>query len=515
MPSLHDTDGIGLAGPHDYPGIFVVNTQKPATESLTARASRGAFWSLASNISVSAVSFAGTVVLARLLDPRDFGLLGMAVLVTGIVQLFGNLGLGGALIQKQEVSPEGLSTVYWVNLGAGATLTLICLAIAPLAALFFREAAVQSLLVLLSFTFLISSLSSVHTTMLYRDLRMKQLAVIEISSRFLRVLVMLVAAFMGMGFWSLGIGILVERILKTGGLLLVGRWTPSWLFSVAKFQSFFRYGRNLFGNNVLTYINRNVDFLITGRVLGVELLGFYQMAYNLPFLLLQYVSFSIGSMSFPVFCKLQHDHQRLAKGYLRIVRCIALGVFPVLAGLAYCAEDFIHVVYGARWLPTVIPLRILCVSAAFASVHSVVTPLLNALGRPEISFRWNAVRLPLTILAILFGAWWMGLAGVAGAMLVAELLSVGLVGIALRQIGQGIHVYFRCLFSSGIACAMMLGVLMLCNQPHLLGVWAPLPRLVANTVVGAAIYTVALTMFFRTDLKELISLAQQMISKHR
>jgi PST family polysaccharide transporter len=492
-----------------------LDNQNPAAESLTARASRGAFWALASNIAVSAVSFAGTVVLARLLDPRDFGLLGMAVLVTGIVQLFGSLGLGGALIQKEEVSREGLSTVYWVNLAAGAALTLICLGISPLAAWFFEEDAVQGLLVLLSFTFFISSLSSIHTTMLYKDLRMKQLAVIEISSRFLRVAVMLVAACLGMGFWSLAIGMVVERILKTGGLLLVFPWTPAFLFSWAKFQTLFRYGRNLFGNNFLTYLNRNMDFLITGRVLGVELLGFYQMAYNLPFLLLQYVSDSIGSTSFPVFCKLQHDNQRLAGGYLRIVRCIALGAFPVLAGLAYCAEDFIHVVYGPRWLPAVTPLRILCLGAALASIHSVVTPLLNAKGRPEISFRWNAVRRPLTGIAILGGARGLGLAGVAWAMLVVEVVSVVLVGIALRLIEQDLGAYFRSLVSSTVACAMMLGVLLVLNQPFLFGSWAPVLRLVANTAAGVGVYTATVYLFFRADLMELMAFMQQMIRKSR
>ena len=211
-------------------------TETPPPESLTSWASKGAFWALVSNITVSAVSFVGTAILARMLDPQDFGLLGMAVLVTGIVQLFGNLGLGGALIQKKDVSQESLSTVFWVNVITGTALTLICIAVSPLAALFFRQSAVQSILMLLSCTFLMSSLSSVHNTLVYKDLRMKQLAVIEISTRFIRVLVMLMAAFWGFRVWSIVIGIVVERFFKTAGLLLVFPWKPSLVFSRTKFN---------------------------------------------------------------------------------------------------------------------------------------------------------------------------------------------------------------------------------------------------------------------------------------
>lgn len=491
-----------------------METQSPATESLVSRASKGAFWAFTSNITASAISFVATAVLARLLAPKDFGLFGMAVLVTGIVRLFGNLGLGGALIQKKEVTQEGLSTVFWVNLLAGTGLTFLCIAVSPLAAWFFRETAVQSMLLLLSCTFFVSSLSSVHATLVQKELRMKQMAVIEVSSRFLGALAKLIAAFCGFGFWSFALGMIVDRVVKTVGFLLVLPWSPSFVFSQARFHEFFRFGRNLFGNSLLNYVHMNVGSIVIGRALGVELLGFFQMAYNLPFLVLDYVSSSIGAVSFPLFSKLQDDNERLAKGYLRIVRCIALVTFPTLAGLAFCAEDFVLVVYGPRWLPAVVPLQFLCVNAALASINSLVTPLMNAKGRPDLGFKYSCLRLPLTLLAIICGARFYGILGVVWGMLLIEVLSVFLIVIAFRLVEYRVGDYFRCLLPSTIACLLMIATLVLVNQSFLLD-YKPLLRLLFNALLGASVFGAIVFTFFKTDWLEATNFVRQILRKRK
>ncbi len=492
-----------------------MENQNPAAESLVSRASKAAFWALSSNITASAISFVATVILARMLAPKDFGLFGMAVLVTGIVRLFGNLGLGGALIQKKELTEEELSTVFWVNLISGTGLTFICIVVSPLAAWFFRESAVQSILLLLSCTFFVSSLSSVHATLVQKELRMKQMAVIEVSSRLLGVLTKLTAAFYGLGFWSFAIGMIVDRFVKTGGFLLVLPWRPSLVFSKARFHEFFRFGRNLFGNSLLNYIQGNAGSLVIGRALGVEWLGFFQMAYNLPYLILDYVSSSVGAVSFPVFSKLQDDNERLAKGYLRIVRCIALATFPALAGLAFCAEDFVLFIYGPRWLPAAAPLQILCVGAALASINSLVAPLMNAKGRPDLSFKYSCVRLPLTLITIVCGASLHGILGVAWGMLLIELLSVLLIVIAFRLIEQPVGNFFRSLLPSTIACLLMIAVLVLLNQLFLMHWETQLLRILFNSVVGACIYAAIVFTFFKADWMEAASLVGQVLDRRK
>ncbi len=159
-------------------------------QSLTRQASRGAAWSLASNISVSAISFLGTAILARILTPKDFGLMGMAVLVTSIVGLFGNFGLSAALVQKKDATDEDYSTAFWVNCAAGVALMIICVLGAPLAGFFFHEKAVQWILIFLSINFIFAALCSVQSTILLKRVHMKPLAIVEVVGRILLVGVM-------------------------------------------------------------------------------------------------------------------------------------------------------------------------------------------------------------------------------------------------------------------------------------------------------------------------------------
>ena len=184
-------------------------------DNLKHHASNGALWGLSSNMIVSAISFVGTAIVARILSPKDFGLLGMAVLITGVVQLFGNLGLGAALVQKKTIDDEYLSTAFWSSLLVGGGLAAVSIILAPLASMFFHESIVKWIIIALSVTFVITSLSSIHRTLLYKEIMMKKIAYIEITSRAVRVIIMLVCAFAGMGFWSIVIGMIIESILKT------------------------------------------------------------------------------------------------------------------------------------------------------------------------------------------------------------------------------------------------------------------------------------------------------------
>jgi PST family polysaccharide transporter len=156
----------------------------------------------------------------------------MATLITGIVQLFGNLGLGAALVQIKRIDDEYLSTAFWSSLVVSAGLIFVSILAAPLASVFFNEPAIKWIIIFLSSNFIISSLSSIHRTLLYKDIEMKKIAIIEIFSRFIRVVVILAGAIAGLGFWSLVVGMIVECILKTASFIITYHWVyifrPFW-----------------------------------------------------------------------------------------------------------------------------------------------------------------------------------------------------------------------------------------------------------------------------------------------
>jgi len=308
--------------------------------SLTQQASKGAFWGLSSNLTVSAISFVGTAILARILSPKDFGLLGMATLITGVVQLFGNLGLGAALVHKKNIDDEYISTAFWSSIFVSIGLMLMSIIIAPFASMFFNEPIIKWVIICLSVNFVISSSSSIHRTLLYKDVKMKKMAFVEIVSRFTRVIIIITCAFFGMGFWSIVVGMILELILKTTLFIVTARWKPTFYFSKSKFKELFRYGKNIYGQGFLTYFNQNMDFIVTGRLLGAKLLGFYQFSYNLPYLVKSYVRDGIGPVAFPVFSKVQNDDERLARGFFNATKYISMITFPLMFGLSFCAEDF-------------------------------------------------------------------------------------------------------------------------------------------------------------------------------
>lgn len=473
-----------------------MDAEKENSGNLTHQASNGALWGMAGNISVSGISFLGTAVLARILSPRDFGLIGLAVLVMGIVDLFGNLGLGTALIQKKNVDGEDLSTFFWSSIFVSIFLILLAVILAPLASLFFKEGSVKWIIIFLSFNFLIAAFSSVQTILLYKNIQLKNIAIVEIISRVLRVFTMLICAKFGLKFWSIVVGMVAERILKTILFYFSIKWQPLFLFSKNKFRELFRFGRNMYGDGFLNYLSRNMDFIITGRLLGTMMFGFYQFSFNLPYLVQSYVQDGIAPVAFPVFSKTNGDKERMARGMFKAVKFISIIVFPFMVLLSFCAYDFITIVYGGKWLLAAPPLKLLCFSAAFASVHCIVGTVFVAMGRPEIKFKWGLFRLPFTVLLIILLSS-RGIIGVAGAMLIVECSVVILVYIATRLLEVKFTRYLEALLPA-VSCSMLMVTILYVGN-YLFKINNYYLRFFINIFLGVFVYITAILLLYKKD----------------
>lgn len=471
-------------------------------DNLTQKASKGAFWGLASNISVSAISFINTAILARILDPRDFGLIGMAVMVTGILYLFGNLYLGAALIQKREINNEYLSTAFWSSVFVSTILFFIVALFAPAIATFFNEPAVKWIIIFLASNLIISSLSSIQMMFLYKDIRLRDIALVEIVSRIARIFITLFCAVRGMGFWSIAIGMVAEKILKTVLFCFAVKWRPAFIFSKEKFQELFLFARNLYGKEFLEYFSRNADFIFIGKFLGAGMLGYYQLSYNLPYLVYSYVQDGINPVAFPVFSKVSHDRERLSRGLFNATKYVSMITFPLMAGLSFCANDFIIVVYSAKWLPAVLPLRLLCFSAALASINCLVSSIFYAAGKPGIVFKWALIRLPLTIVSVIFCSRW-GIIGIAAAMFFIEFITVFLAFVAAKSLNTGFKRYLSNLIPAFSGSLAMVSGLYVFNHILFVGENVYL-GLAMNCFMGAILYLLALITFFKRDLAGII-----------
>lgn len=470
-------------------------------DNLSHQASKGAFWGMTSNLTVSAISFVGTAIMARILSPADFGLIGMAILVTGIINLFGNLGLGAALVQMKKIDDEYLSTAFWASLLVSVGLFLGGVIAAPFAAVFFNESAIKWIIIFLSFNFIISSFSNIHTTLLYKNIRLKNIGITEILSRLVRIAVMLYCAKTGLRFWSIVIGMIVERVFKTVLFISMEKWRPAFVFSKDKFKELFRFGRNIYGQGFLGYFSRNMDFIITGKILGSEVLGIYQFSYNLPYLVQSYVQDGIAPVVFPVLSKVNDDYTRLARGFFRAVKYISIITFPLMVGLSFCANDFIIIVYGEKWLLAATPLKILCISAALASVHAIDWTVFSSIGRPEIGLKWDLFRLPLTIVSIIVCSRW-GIIGIAGAMLFVEVTGTLMSYLVTRFLDIKFYKYIIALSPAILGSLTMITVLY--SLDMILIIENTYIRFLVNISVGLTTYSLFLFILFKKESDDFI-----------
>jgi len=473
-------------------------------ESLTFTTSKNAMWTLVSSAGVSGIRFVSTAILARILFPEDFGIVAMAYLMTEVINLFGNLGMGAALIQRQDVDDEYLNTAFWSSLGVGLTLTAIACALSPLAGIFFKQKIVTAVVQCLSINFFISSVVSVQTMLLTKNLRFKEISIIEIGVTVFRVAVILSLAVLGFRFWSIVIGAMAERILKTAVFYWRSSWRPAFQFNGKKLMNLLHYGKHLYGGSFLGYFNRNMDFIITGRVFGAADLGFYQFAFNIPHLILTHFTQRINEVLFPVYSKVQNDKERVKRGVLRTAEMISIVTLPVMFGLMFCAEDFVLTVYGERWLPAVLPLQILCLSGAVKSVYSMTWMLFMSQGRPDISLKWSAVMFPLTVGVIYYCSRW-SIVGVAAGMTALAFLGFIASKIALNLINLKLRKLLFSIRPGALASLGMIIALYGINRWEYIRDMEFWQRLIFNTLLGVIVYAGVIKSFFNDSYELFIN----------
>ena len=284
--------------------------------------------------------------LARLLAPSDFGLLTMSAVGIAFADLLGDLGTSSAVIQRKEPSQSLLSSIFWFNLGIGLFSASALFALSPLVASYYREQRISSILKLLALVLPISAAGTVQRSFLERDLAFRKLATVEAGSAVLASTVGIVMALQGYGVWSLVMQTLVAGGATTTLLWFATCWKPSLIFDWAAMGSIQGYSLNLAGFNIFNFLSRNADYLLIGRFLGTQNLGYYSLAYRIMFYPLQNISAVIGRVMFPVFAQVQDDDARFRRAYLGAAGSIAVITFPMMAGIFAVCDYFVLTVFS-------------------------------------------------------------------------------------------------------------------------------------------------------------------------
>lgn len=473
---------------------------------LKIEATRSVLWSSMALVGGQVISICGTAVLARYLIPSDFGIVGLVAILTGLVTLLGDFGLGAAIIYRKDADHGHVATSYWFNVAAGAGLMLITIASAPLAATYFHNDLVKPVAYALSLNFLINSLSWAHGCLLRKDLRFRTLAIIQIVGISLRAIVAVVlAVYFNFGVWALVISDLAMNLFGSTARFFAHPWKPTLYFNGQKFRELFRFGINLTGASIFDYFSRQIDAILIGRLLDSTRLGYYQFSHSIPHVVQTGFGRALNRVLFPVYCRVQDDNDRFGRGWVKSLRVISLAAFPFLTGMAVVAAPFVRTVYGDRWEPVIVPLQILCLSALAQSIFTMNGAVLNAKGRPDIGFKWSIIRLPLTF-AIVFAFSRWGVTGIATGVTLASLLSVLPAWIATRLIDLPFR---RWLGSMGPAtiCSGSMALLLLAVRRFLLPAdISDLLHLIALVPLGVFAYFALFRFLYRQHWDELLAL---------
>lgn len=401
--------------------------------SLFTRLARGFLWLGGSQLVVQALHLVIRLLLARLLAPRAFGVMAMAVSFLAFAELVLDLGLGAALVHRRHLTEEHRSTAFWAAAAVGLALAALTYLGAPWLAAFYRDPEVTPVLRVLALSFVLAFPQASYRGLAQRSMRFGTLAAANLGGLAAGGSLAIVVAIAGGGVWALVTDHLAKAL--TGSLLLmglVGR-LPRLLFSGEAFGQLWRYGLPVLGSQVVNFFGRFLDNILVGRYLGAPALGLYSLGYQAVVLPLQYVGRPLAAVTFPAFAALRDDPERVRRAYLAALRVVVLTSWPLAAAALFLAGELVPWLLGSRWLAAAEPLRLLAGVALLQAPMSLSPALFRGLGRPGIPLQLSLVLLLLAGTGFVVGLRW-GVTGVAAGYLVAMAVFTPLHFAVLRRL---------------------------------------------------------------------------------
>lgn len=367
-------------------------------------------------------SFIITIFLARLLEPGDFGLVAIVMVVVGISQVFTDVGLSGALIQRKNVSLTHYSSVFYFNLSIATLLALLTYVAAHPIAKFYNNERLIPLIEVISILFIINALSSVQRTRLRRQLNNALISKVEFISSIFSGAIGVLLALNGAGVWSLMAQIIVGSAFNTCAFFIYSGWRPQFLFSFTALADLWAFGFRMFFVSLLNAITERIDFLIIGKLLSPETLGFFQRAKSLRMLLIKYTSQSLMSVLFPVLSLIQDDLPRFQNVILKSLNSMCFIVFLLVGGFYLSAEGMILFLYTDKWAASIPYLEMLLISATAYPINAVLVNVLSSRGNSKLFLRMALIKKTI-FFSSLYVAFQWGLMGYLYALIVLSIVN--------------------------------------------------------------------------------------------
>ena len=461
---------------------------------------RNLIWRFAERCGAQGVSVIVSIVLARLLAPEVYGTVALVTVITNILQVFVDSGLGNALIQKKDADDLDFSTVFYCNFAICVLLYAGMYITAPLIADFYQMPELTSLVRVISLTLVISGLKNIQQAYISRNLLFKRFFFATIGGTIFSAVLGVAMAYLGFGCWALVAQQLSNTAIDTLILWITVKWHPKWMFSWNRFLGLFSYGWKLLVSSLLDTIYNNLRGLLIGKLYTTADLAFYDKGGQFPSLIVNNINASINSVLLPTMAKEQEHRERVKTMTRKSIRTSCYVMIPMMTGLAMIAEPLVTLLLTEKWLPCVPFLRIFCVIYAFWPIHTANLNAINAVGRSDIFLKLEIIKkvlgITVTRISLPFGV--LGIA--LGSMLTSPMGTI-INAIPNRKL-LNYSIKEQCLdFMPSVGISAIMG---LCIWPLQ---YLPLPALAViflQVFLGVAIYTACSFIFKIESLFEIL-----------
>ncbi len=387
---------------------------------LGGRSARGGVFTLGAQLFKFVVSMASTIVLARLLTPQDYGLIGMVAILVAFVTMFQYLGLPAATVRWPTLNHQQVSMLFWVNIALSGAVMLVAMASAPVVAWFYHEPRLVGITIGYSFGIFLAGLAIQHEALLSRQMRFAALAVIETTSISAGLVAAVIAAWYGAGYWALVINQLTMPLVRAVEVWIACRWRPGLPVRGAGVRAMLTFGGNLTGFSFMNFFARNLDNALIGKYWGAYQLGLYAKAYQMLLLPMEQINAPFAAVALPALSRLAETPERYRGAYLRMLEKITILTMPGVAFMIATSDWLVLLLLGTQWSATARIFTLLGVAAIIQPVTKTAWWLFSTQGRTREMLHWGIISGLITISAIVAGLPW-GAVGVAASYAITDL----------------------------------------------------------------------------------------------
>jgi O-antigen/teichoic acid export membrane protein len=481
-------------------------------DNIKNKAISGMLYTFIGLIGNNGIQFVVGVILARLLTPADYGLLGMVAIFIAISGIFVDGGMTTALIREKKASDEDYSTVFYYNLGVSIFVYIVLFFSANMVSDFFKEPLIISIIRIVGLNVIIGAFGNIQRVKLTKELNFKSQTKVDIFSAFVSSGIGIYLAYTGKGVWALVIMGLARQIITSILLMITNKWVPLAVFDKSAFKRFFNFGYKMLITGLLATSYHNIYNMIIGRVYSADTLGFYTKAKGLKEMVSMSILGTVSKVGYPLLSNLQDDKEKLSSGFKKIIKHVSYVTFPLFFGMIAISQPMITLIFGEIWIPMIPYFRILGLSAILFPHNALNLNVLQVVGRSDLFLKIDVITmiigLCLITLSLLLN---LGMNGLLGTILMLSAIAfVANTFYSKRFIDYSLFQQVKDLLPS-LSISLIMGLIVYITS--LILPFGLFINLVILVLIGTVTYVFLSVIFKIEEFKSIIDILHEQITK--